>query len=154
MHIRKYILYKTYFFFNTKLNSFIRTDTTDEHVLIKKCASSSGAFATVVSHHWAKGGLGAFDLAQAVIDACNRKSEFKLLYELGLSIEDKINVIAKEMYGAGSIEFEPRVREIMKMYSEKVSIIYKYFSRIYSNILFIDRDLEIYHFVWQKLLYL
>lgn len=88
--------------------------------MVKKCAISSGAVATIVSTHWAKGGRGAFDLAQAVIDACNRKSEFKLLYDLGLTIEEKINVVAKEMYGAGSIDFEPRVREIMKLYTEKV----------------------------------
>ncbi|XP_058457068.1 C-1-tetrahydrofolate synthase, cytoplasmic isoform X1 [Malaya genurostris] len=95
------------------------TDSKAEHDLIKKCCKQAGAFATVVSDHWAKGGEGAADLAQAVIDACNQPSNFKLLYELDLTIEEKMMKIAKEMYGAGTIELSPRVKDAVRLYTDK-----------------------------------
>lgn len=96
-----------------------KNDTKAEHELIKKVALQNGAFACVTSNHWAEGGKGACELADALIDACNQKSNFQFLYSLDLSIEDKINKIAKEMYGAGNVEFHPRVREAMRVYSDK-----------------------------------
>lgn len=80
----------------------------------------NGAFAAVVSDHWSIGGAGAVKLAEAVIEACNSKSSFKLLYELDLSIEEKALKIATEMYGATSIELAPKVKETIKLYNEKV----------------------------------
>ena len=92
------------------------TDTAAEHELVQKAAKAAGAFDAIVSNHWAKGGEGAAELAQAVIDACNRPSEFKLLYDLDMSIEDKIVRIAKEMYGAGTIELNSKVRDAIRLY--------------------------------------
>uniref|UniRef100_A0A2M4CUR3 C-1-tetrahydrofolate synthase, cytoplasmic n=1 Tax=Anopheles darlingi TaxID=43151 RepID=A0A2M4CUR3_ANODA len=96
------------------------TDSEAEHELIRKAAKAAGAFDAIVSNHWAKGGEGAADLAQAVIDACaHPTSEFKLLYDIELPIEDKIIKIAKEMYGAGTIELNSKVRDAIRLYTEK-----------------------------------
>ena len=70
--------------------------------------------------HWAKGGLGALELADAVIEACDSNSKFGFLYPLQLSIQDKIQVIAKEMYGAGQVEYTDEVLEKIKAFTEKV----------------------------------
>ena len=61
------------------VNSF-SSDTANEHKLIKKIAEQNGAVA-VVSEHWLKGGDGAIELAQAVIDTCEQKNTFKFLYD-------------------------------------------------------------------------
>ncbi|XP_053696503.1 C-1-tetrahydrofolate synthase, cytoplasmic [Sabethes cyaneus] len=95
------------------------TDTKAEHDLIKKASKQAGAVAAVVSEHWSKGGAGAVDLAQAVIDACKLKSNFKLLYEVDLTIEEKMLKIAKEMYGAATIELTPKVKDAIRLYTEK-----------------------------------
>lgn len=96
-----------------------KNDTKAEHDLIKRAAMEHGAFACVTSNHWAEGGKGAVDLADALIDACNQESSFKFLYDVELSIEEKINKIAKEMYGAGNVDFAAKVREAMRLYAEK-----------------------------------
>ena len=82
-------------------------------------ASKSGAFTVVSSNHWAEGGKGATELADAVIEACKVESKFKFLYEVDSGIEEKINKIAKEMYGAASVEFTTKVRETIRAYTEK-----------------------------------
>lgn len=69
----------------------------------------SGAASTVVCTHWADGGRGATALADAVIAATKKPSNFKPLYNLDLSIEEKISVIAKEMYGAGEVILADKV---------------------------------------------
>lgn len=58
-------------------------------------------------------------LAEALIDACKTESNFKFLYDLNSSIEEKITKIAKEMYGAGSVDFSLKVKETIKLYTEK-----------------------------------
>jgi methylenetetrahydrofolate dehydrogenase (NADP+)/methenyltetrahydrofolate cyclohydrolase/formyltetrahydrofolate synthetase len=97
-----------------------KNDTAGEHEIIRKAAMENGAFACVTSNHWAEGGKGAVDLAHALIQACEQPNEnFKFLYELDLTIEEKINRIAKEMYGAGNVDFSQKVRETMRLYAEK-----------------------------------
>lgn len=96
-----------------------KNDTKAEHELIKAAALKHGAFACVTANNWAEGGKGALELAQAVIDASNQKSNFKFLYELDSSIEEKVNKIAKEMYGAGQVDFNAKVRESMRLYTDK-----------------------------------
>ena len=56
-----------------------------------------------ISTHWADGGDGARELAEAVADACAQPSRFRLLYEDDLSIKDKISRIASEVYGAAGV---------------------------------------------------
>lgn len=99
-----------------------RTDTQRELDLIKQTALSSGAFDAVVCTHWADGGEGASALADAVIAACSKPSNFKFLYELQLPLEEKINIIAREMYGATKIDLAPKVKETLERYSNQAGL--------------------------------
>lgn len=98
-----------------------RNDTPAEHELIRKSAIANGAFDAVVASHWSDGGAGAKDLAGALIKACESvDSKFKFLYEVESSIEEKIFKIAHEMYGAASVDLNDKVKEAIKLYTEKV----------------------------------
>lgn len=92
--------------------------------MVKEYALKNGAFNAVLCDHWAKGGLGAVELADAVIAACDSASNFQFLYSLDLSIQDKIKKIATEMYGAGKIEYTDEVIEKIKQFTEMVSSIF------------------------------
>ena len=85
------------------VNSFY-TDTPAEIELVKKIAKENGALAAL-SEHWLKGGEGAVELAEAVIEACEMKSDFKFLYELETPLRKRIELIAKEVYGASGVEY-------------------------------------------------
>lgn len=102
------------------LDFYFSTDTLNEINLVKKVAKDNGAFDAVVCTHWADGGAGAVELADAVIKCCSMPNNFKFLYSLDKSIEEKIAIIAREMYGAGEIVYEPHVKEIMRKYTEQV----------------------------------
>ncbi|XP_022817366.1 C-1-tetrahydrofolate synthase, cytoplasmic isoform X2 [Spodoptera litura] len=93
-------------------------DTAAELNLVKEFAVKNGAFRAVLCDHWAKGGLGALELADAVIEACDSKSKFEFLYPLQLSIQEKIQIIAKEMYGAGQVEYTDEVLEKIKTFTD------------------------------------
>ena len=86
------------------INSF-PTDTWAEINAIKEAALAAGASDAVLAEHWAKGGEGATALAEAVVKACEEPSDFSFLYPLDLGIRDKIEVICREIYGAGEIEY-------------------------------------------------
>ncbi len=86
------------------INSF-PTDTTKEHDIIKEAAMKAGAFDAVVATNWALGGEGAADLARAVDKAASTSSQVKFLYPLEMTIKEKIETIAHEVYGAGSITY-------------------------------------------------
>lgn len=103
-----------------KINFPFRTDTQKELELIKQAAVNNGAFDAVVCTHWADGGEGATALADAVINACNKPSNFKFLYDLQLPLEEKMSVIAKEMYGASKVVLTPEVQETLERYSKQV----------------------------------
>ncbi|XP_063627922.1 C-1-tetrahydrofolate synthase, cytoplasmic isoform X1 [Cydia splendana] len=95
-------------------------DTEAELKLVQQFAEKNGAFRAVMCDHWARGGEGALDLADAVIDACDSPSSFRFLYPLeGQSIQDKILTIAKEMYGAGDVQYTDEVLQKIKMFTEK-----------------------------------
>jgi formate--tetrahydrofolate ligase len=94
------------------INSF-STDTKAEHNAIKKIAEQHGTNA-VVSEHWLKGGAGAIELAEAVIDACNRKNSFRFLYDPDMPIRKRIELIAKEIYGAGGVSYSKPAIEKLK----------------------------------------
>jgi methylenetetrahydrofolate dehydrogenase (NADP+) / methenyltetrahydrofolate cyclohydrolase / formyltetrahydrofolate synthetase len=96
-----------------------KNDTKAEHEMIKNAALKSGAFACVTSNHWAEGGKGAEEVASALIEACEQPSNFKFLYDLDCSIEEKIGKIAREMYGAATIDFHAKVRESIRMFTDK-----------------------------------
>jgi formate--tetrahydrofolate ligase len=83
------------------VNSF-HTDTKEEIEMVKKAAETAGA-RCAKSTHWAQGGEGAVELADAVIDACNEKNDFKFLYPLDMKLRDRVALIAKEVYGADGV---------------------------------------------------
>jgi formate--tetrahydrofolate ligase len=89
------------------------TDTKAEHKLIKKIAEQNGAV-VVVSEHWLKGGDGAVELAQAVIDACEQKNNFKFLYDGNVPLRKRIELIAKEVYGANGVSYSEVALEKIK----------------------------------------
>ncbi len=87
------------------VNSF-PTDTYNEIEAVKRAALEAGAAAAVTANHWAEGGQGAVELAEAVVEACKEPSSgFRFLYPMELSIEQKIETIAREIYGAGGVEY-------------------------------------------------
>jgi formyltetrahydrofolate synthetase len=85
------------------INAF-HTDTKEEIAVIKKAAEKAGA-RCALSTHWANGGEGALELADAVIDACNEKSEFKFLYPNSMKLRKRVETIAKEVYGADGVSW-------------------------------------------------
>jgi len=99
------------------INRF-KYDTDAEIALVKKIAISAGAEDAVMSDHWAQGGKGAVDLAAAVIKACEKPSKFKFLYPLDMDIKGKIEVIAKEIYGAAGVEYSPLAEEQIAFYTK------------------------------------
>lgn len=107
------------------INRFV-TDTDAEIAIVKKAALEAGAVAAVECNHWAKGGAGAVELAEAVMAACAQArleeeaagaSSFKFLYPLSLSIKDKIATIAKEIYGAADVAFSPEAEAKIAAYT-------------------------------------
>ncbi|PWZ00298.1 FTHFS-domain-containing protein [Testicularia cyperi] len=88
------------------------TDTQAELELVARKALEAGADAAVPANHWAHGGAGAVDLAKAVIEQLEGSSpDFKLLYPADLPVADKIETIAKEMYGAAGIELSDLAKQ-------------------------------------------
>jgi len=85
------------------INAF-HTDTEEEIKLTKKMCEEGGA-RVAVSRHWQYGGEGALELADAVMDACNDKVDFKFLYDLDTPLRKRIELIAKEVYGANGVSY-------------------------------------------------
>jgi formyltetrahydrofolate synthetase len=71
----------------------------------------------VVTNHWEEGGAGAVELAKAVIKAADEPSNFKFLYPLDLSIKEKIETIAKEIYGADGVDYSPEAEKQIDEYT-------------------------------------
>lgn len=95
----------------------ISTDTEAELELVRQEALAAGADAAVVSDHWAKGGAGAVDLAKALIEVCQGDSQFKFLYDLDKPIEEKIEIISKEIYGADGIQLSEEAKKQVETYT-------------------------------------
>ncbi len=87
------------------INAFY-TDTDNEIKAVRRLAEAAGA-RVALSRHWEKGGDGALEFADAVIDACNEKNDFKFLYELSTPLRQRIELIAKEVYGADGVDYTP-----------------------------------------------
>lgn len=87
------------------INAFY-TDTENEIKAVKRICEAAGA-RVAVSKHWQYGGEGALELADAVVDACNEPNNFKFLYELDTPLRTRIELIAKQVYGADGVEYSP-----------------------------------------------
>ena len=97
------------------INRF-HTDTDAEIELIKKLALETGAEQAVLCTHWAEGGKGAQELAEAVVAACEKPSNFQFLYPLDWPIKKKIEKIAVDMYGAEGVTYEPLAEQQIKTF--------------------------------------
>ena len=91
------------------INSF-HTDTPAEHALIQQIAEEAGA-RCAISEHWLKGGEGASELAQQVIDAAEEPNTFTYLYETDTPIRMRVEKIATEIYGAGGVDWSREAQE-------------------------------------------
>jgi formate--tetrahydrofolate ligase len=96
------------------INSF-HTDTKDEIAMVRKFAEAAGA-RCAVSEHWAKGGEGALEFADAVIDACEQTdNNFKFLYPIETKLRDRVALVAKEVYGADGVTWTAEAEAKAKM---------------------------------------
>ncbi|WP_022664444.1 formate--tetrahydrofolate ligase [Desulfospira joergensenii] len=85
------------------INAFY-TDTDAEIAKVRELSEAEGA-RVALSRHWEKGGDGAIEFAETVIEACEEKTDFKFLYELDMPIKQRIELIAKEVYGADGVDY-------------------------------------------------
>ncbi len=92
-------------------------DTDREIELVRKIAQDAGAETAVPSEVWAKGGDGGRELAEAVVAACEKKSKFKFLYPLDMSIKEKIETIATKIYGADGVDYLPAAEQNIKTFT-------------------------------------
>ncbi len=95
------------------INAF-HTDTQNEIAVVRRAAEQAGA-RCALSTHWANGGDGALELADAVIDACKEESHFQFLYPLEMKLRDRVATIAKEVYGADGVSWTPEAEAKAKM---------------------------------------
>ena len=91
-------------------------DSQRELDLAVRAAERSGALAAVTSDHFAHGGKGAIELARAVEEACKAKAEFRPLYPLDWSIAQKIETVAREIYGAHGVSYSDRAQSQIARY--------------------------------------
>ncbi len=92
-------------------------DTDAEIELVRKVSMDAGAFDVAVSKVFAEGGAGGTDLARATIRAAEHGSSFRHLYPLDAPIKTKIETIAREMYGAGSVSYTPAANRAIRTYT-------------------------------------
>ncbi|MFC1998491.1 formate--tetrahydrofolate ligase [Chloroflexota bacterium] len=90
------------------------TDTEEEVKMVRRAAEAAGA-RCAVSTHWADGGDGALEFADAVIDACKEEGEIKYLYPLEMKLRDRVEKIAKVVYGADGVSWTPEAEAKAKM---------------------------------------
>ncbi len=98
------------------INRF-KDDTDAEVELVRKIALKAGAEDAVMSNHWAEGGQGSVELGKAVIAAAEKPNNFQFLYPLEASIKDKIETIAREVYGADGVEYSEEAERKIERYN-------------------------------------
>jgi len=96
------------------------TDTKDEIAMVRKAAEEAGA-RCAVSTHWADGGDGALELADVVKEACDEENEFKFLYPLDMKLRERVDRIAKVVYGADGVSWTPDAEAKAKTLEEDSS---------------------------------
>jgi methylenetetrahydrofolate dehydrogenase (NADP+)/methenyltetrahydrofolate cyclohydrolase/formyltetrahydrofolate synthetase len=96
------------------INKFA-TDTKDEVAMVRKAAEAAGA-RCAMSDHWARGGEGAIELAEAVVEACNDKTNFDYLYPLEMKLRDRVDKIAREVYGADGVSWSVEAEAKAKVF--------------------------------------
>lgn len=94
------------------INKFF-TDRPAEIAAIRRICEDAGA-RVALSEHWEKGGEGALELADAVLDACQEKSAFTPLYDWNLPLTERIERVACEVYGAEGVDYAPLAAQKLK----------------------------------------
>ncbi|MFQ5885781.1 MAG: formate--tetrahydrofolate ligase [Anaerolineae bacterium] len=94
------------------------TDTEAEIEMVREAAVAAGAEDAVVSEVWAKGGEGGAKLAEAVVKACEKPSDFKFLYPLDIPIKEKIETIATKVYGADGVDYSAAAERKVNLYTK------------------------------------
>jgi formyltetrahydrofolate synthetase len=97
-------------------NRFI-TDTDAEIDMVKKAAIEAGAEGAFLSDVWSRGEEGGAELAEAVVAACEKKSDFKFLYPDNMSIKEKIETIASQIYGAEGVDYTADAEKNIKLFT-------------------------------------
>ncbi|MCS7072496.1 MAG: formate--tetrahydrofolate ligase, partial [Anaerolinea sp.] len=92
------------------------SDHPEEIAAIRRIAEEHGALGAAEARHFTQGGAGAVELAEMLVTACERPSEFKPLYPLDRPIKDKIAIIAREIYGAADVSYEPLAEKQIARY--------------------------------------
>ena len=111
------------------INAF-HTDTKAEIAMVRKAAEAAGA-RCAFSSHWANGGDGALELADAVMEASNQKNDFRFLYPMEMKLRERVEKIAKVVYGADGVSWTPeaeakaKVFEADKKYDEYATMMVK-----------------------------
>ena len=100
------------------INKF-ETDTEAEIAVVREEALAAGATDAIPANHWAEGGQGAVDLAKGVIAASAKEKDFKLLYHLDGSVQERIERIGKIMYGAEKVEFSDLAQKKVDTYQKQ-----------------------------------
>lgn len=100
------------------INRF-ETDTEAEIAIVKEEALAAGADDAISANLWAEGGKGATDLAQGVIVASSKEKDFKLLYDLDGSVQNRIEQIGRKMYGAAGVEFSELAQKKVDTYTRQ-----------------------------------
>ena len=100
------------------INKF-ETDTEAEIAVVREEALKAGAADAIPANHWAEGGKGAVDLAEGVIKASAQEKNFKLLYDLDGSVQERIERIGKIMYGAEKVEFSELAQKKVDTYEKQ-----------------------------------
>ncbi len=98
------------------INAF-PTDTPAEWAAVREAALRAGAFDGVVTQHWAEGGAGAQALAEAVAKAAEEPADFRFLYDVAQPIKEKIETLAREVYGADGVDYSAEAEEKIKLYT-------------------------------------
>ena len=96
-----------------------RTSDMDKEVsMVQDIALKAGADFCEPIEVWAKGGEGGKEAAEAVVKACDKPKDFKYLYDLNMSIKDKIETIATKIYGAAGVDYTPVAEADIKRFTE------------------------------------
>ncbi len=94
-------------------------DADAEIQAVREIALAAGATGVAVARHWAEGGAGAVELAEMIVTACDMPNEFRLLYPDDMSIKDKIETIASEIYRADGVDYAPIASRKIRQYEEQ-----------------------------------
>jgi formyltetrahydrofolate synthetase len=94
-------------------------DTSEQIELLRRLSVEGGAFAASVNNGFSQGGTGAVELAEAVVEACSQPTRFRQLYDDDDTIQDKVETVARIVYGARDVFFYPEAEERIAQFTRE-----------------------------------